>query len=186
MSTDLRRIVTGHNADGKSIIEIDGGPATEVAADGSGLYEIWMSETIPADNSVFRDKIAETAPTLCPPAGAVKVRWFTVPPEDDTKSAEEKEAAAAFGFEAVGAAHCRVDTTRHLGMHKTASVDYIVLVKGQVDLLLDAGEAKSLKPGDVVIQRGTNHAWVNTGAEPALLVAVLADALIETYRYLPK
>ena len=105
MSTDLRRIVTGHNADGKSIIEIDGGPATEVAADGSGLYEIWMSETIPADNSVFRDKIAETAPTLCPPAGAVKVRWFTVPPEDDTKSAEEKEAAAAFGFEAVGAAH---------------------------------------------------------------------------------
>ena len=61
-------------------------------------------------------------------------------------------------------------------MHKTASVDYIVLVKGQVDLLLDAGEAKSLKPGDVVIQRGTNHAWVNTGAEPALLVAVLADA----------
>jgi hypothetical protein len=55
-----------------------------------------------ADNSVFRDEIAETVPTLCPPTGAVKVRWFTVPPEDDTKPAEEKEATAAFGFEAVG------------------------------------------------------------------------------------
>ncbi len=176
MTNNLRRIVTGHNAEGQSIIEIDGGPATELAADGSGLYEIWLSESVPADNGTFADKIAEAPATLCPPAGGVKVRWFTVPPEDPTKTAEEKEASAAFGFAAVGAAHCRVDTKRHPAMHKTDSVDYIILVRGQLDMLLDAGEVKSLKPGDVVIQRGTNHAWVNTGSEPALLVAVLADA----------
>jgi len=176
MSQGLRRIVTGHNAQGKSIIEIDGGPAAEIAADGSGLFEIWMSESIPADNSVLTDKMAEAPATLCPPAGAVKVRWFMVPPENNGMSAEEKEAAAVFAFEIIGAADARVDTTRHPQMHKTKSVDYIIVVKGELDMLLDEGEARSLKPGDVVIQRGTNHAWVNKGTEPALLVAVLADA----------
>lgn len=61
-------------------------------------------------------------------------------------------------------------------MHKTDSLDIIVLVKGAVDMLLDDGEATSLKPGDVVIQKGTNHAWVNKGAETALFVAVLIHA----------
>jgi len=176
MTQKLRRIITGHNESGQSIIELDGGPAQEIGAHGSSLHEIWLSESIPADNSLFTDRIAEASPTLCPPKGAVKVRWFTVPVESPDTSAEEKEAAAAFGFEAVGASHCRVDTRRHPAMHKTSSVDYIILISGEVNLLVDAGEATSLKPGDVVVQRGTNHAWINTGPEPALLVAVLADA----------
>ena len=176
MSQNLRRVVTGHNADGKSIVEIDGGPAAEIAADGSGLFEIWMSEAIPADNSTMVDKLAGVPATLCPPKGAVKVRWFIVPPEDPNMSDEDKEGAAAFAFEAIGAPEARVDTSRHPQMHKTKSVDYIIVVKGKLDMLLDEGDVKSLKPGDVVIQRGTNHAWVNTGSEPALLVAVLADA----------
>ncbi len=176
MTQKLRRIVTGHNRNGESIVEIDGGPAQEIGANGSSLHEIWLTESLPADNSVLTDSLAGTSPTLCPPAGAAKVRWFTVPVENPEASADEKEAAAEFGFEAVGASHCRVDTRRHPAMHKTSSVDYIILISGEVDLLLDAGEAKDLKPGDVVVQRGTNHAWVNTGSEPALLVAVLADA----------
>jgi mannose-6-phosphate isomerase-like protein (cupin superfamily) len=176
MSHTLRRIITGHNDTGQSIIEIDGGPATELSANGSGLHEIWLTESVPADNATLVDKIKEAGPTLCPPSGAVKVRWFTVPVENPDASAADKEAAAALGFAAVAASHCRVDTSVHPAMHKTSSVDYIILISGEVDLLLDAGEAKALKPGDVVIQRGTNHAWVNTGTEPALLVAVLADA----------
>ena len=78
-------------------------------------------------------------------------------------------------FEAAGAAHVRVDTKRHPSMHKTDSVDYIVLLKGDVTALLDVGEVQ-MKPFDVLIQRGTNHGWVNYGTEPALLVAVLVDA----------
>jgi quercetin dioxygenase-like cupin family protein len=176
MSQSLRRIITGHNDAGQSIIEIDGGPAAELSADGSGLHEIWLTDSVPADNTTLIDTLTGTNPILCPPEGAVKVRWFTVPVDDPAVSEADKEAVAALGFEAVGAAHCRVDTRLHPAMHKTASVDYIILISGEVDLLLDAGEAKGLKPGDVVIQRGTNHAWVNTGTEPALLVAVLADA----------
>lgn len=177
MFDKLRRVVTGHNAHGKSIIELDEGPAKQLEANGSGLFEIWQSRGLPAsDNQVFRDYAAEDELALCPPADAIKVRWFAVPPENPNASDEEKEAAAAFGFAAVHAEHARVDTSRHPMMHKTKSVDYIILIKGEVDLLVDDGEAKSLKPGDVVIQRGTNHAWVNHGSEPALLVAVLADA----------
>ncbi|MBN4046507.1 cupin domain-containing protein [bacterium AH-315-P15] len=173
----MRRVVTGHDARGKSIIELDEGPAKALEANGGGLFEIWLTKGLPAeDNQMFRDYIAEEDLTLCPPEGAIKVRWFAVPPEDPNASPEDKEAAAAFGFTAVGANQCRIDTTRHPSMHKTKTVDYIILVKGEVDMLVDEGEVTSLTPGDVVIQRGTNHAWVNHGTEPALFVAVLADA----------
>jgi quercetin dioxygenase-like cupin family protein len=173
---DLRRVITGHDAKGQSVVLSDGGPAAQIAAGGSGLYEIWLTERVPADNTDARDLLAGQDPQLCPPAGGVKVRWFTVPPEADAPPAAEREAVAALSFAAVGATQARVDTRRHPNMHKTDSVDYIVLVRGEVDMLLDAGEVRALKPGDVVVQRGTNHAWVNHGSEPALLVAVLIDA----------
>ena len=68
------------------------------------------------------------------------------------------------------------DTTRHETMHKSPTTDYIVLLSGEITLLLDT-EERDLKPFDVVVQRGTNHAWVNRGTEDALLMAVLVDAL---------
>ena len=67
----------------------------------------------------------------------------------------------------MGAAHERVDTSRHPAMHKTKTIDYIILLSGDVTLLLDEDEVR-LKPFNVVVQRGTNHAWVNNGKEPSL------------------
>ena len=81
----------------------------------------------------------------------------------------------ARGFAAMGAEHCRTDTTRSPHMHTTRTVDYIILLQGEVTLLLDEDEVR-LKPFDAVVQRGTNHAWINHGSEPALLAAVLVDA----------
>ena len=60
-------------------------------------------------------------------------------------------------------------------MHKTNTIDYIILLKGDVTLLLDEEEV-DLKPFDVVVQRGTNHAWVNNGTDTALFIAVLIDS----------
>jgi len=60
-------------------------------------------------------------------------------------------------------------------MHQTKTIDYIILLEGDVTLLLDEDEVQ-LKPFNVVVQRGTNHAWVNNGTEPALLIAVLIDS----------
>jgi quercetin dioxygenase-like cupin family protein len=62
-------------------------------------------------------------------------------------------------------------------MHKTETIDYIILLKGDVTLILDEEEI-DIKPFDVVVQRGTNHAWINNGTEPALLIAVLIDSKI--------
>ena len=82
---------------------------------------------------------------------------------------------AADAFEKIGAAHHRIDTTKHPAMHKTETIDYIILLKGDVTLILDQEEV-DIKPFDVVVQRGTNHAWVNNGSDPALLIAVLIDS----------
>jgi quercetin dioxygenase-like cupin family protein len=172
----LRRIVTDESGDGRSRVLIDGEAAKLLAIEETGLAEIWSSPLTGGKLFDAADRLADQDLKLEPDAGAVKIRWFTVAPEDDGRSADEKEAAAAMGFAAVGAAHCRVDTVRHPGMHKTDTLDVIVLVKGAVDLLLDDGEAASFKPGDVVIQRATNHAWVNHGDETALLVAILINA----------
>ena len=172
----LRRIVTDNDGDGRSRILIDGAAAKLIAVEEAGLAEIWAADLQPDKLFDATDRLSVENLKLEPDARAVKVRWFTTPPEDQSKTAQEQEAAAAFGFGAVEASHCRVDTARHPMMHKTDSLDIIVLVKGEVDLLLDDGEAASLKPGDVVIQRATNHAWVNKGSETALLVAILMNA----------
>ncbi len=151
---------------------IDGGPAALLAADEAGLAEIW---TAGLDARLLdpTDRLNGAPVQLEPAPGGVNIRWFTVPPEDQSKSSSDREASAAFGFAAVGAAHARVDTTRHPMMHKTDTLDVIIVINGEIDLLLDDGEAASLKAGDVVIQRATNHAWVNRGSQTALLVAVL-------------
>ena len=81
----------------------------------------------------------------------------------------------AAGFKAIGAEHERVNTTKHPGMHITETIDYIILIKGTATLILDKEET-DLVAGDVVVQRGTNHAWSATGSEPALFIAVLIDS----------
>ena len=169
----LRRVVTDNNPEGRSRILIDGEAAKLIALEEAGLAEIWSADLKGGKLLDTTDKLSATDLKLEPDPGSVKVRWFTIAAEDNTKSAEELEAGAAFAFNAVGAAHCRVDTVRHPAMHKTDSLDVIILVKGAVDMLLDDGDAVGLKPGDVVIQRATNHAWANRGSETALLVAVL-------------
>ena len=90
-------------------------------------------------------------------------------------SADEVERIMAGLFARLGAMHTRVDTSRGPGMHRTRTLDYIVLLKGQITLLLDEGDV-DLEPFDVVVQRGTNHGWVNKGTTPALLAVVMIDA----------
>ncbi|MEM8772374.1 MAG: cupin domain-containing protein [Pseudomonadota bacterium] len=172
----LRRIVTDNDENGRSRILIDAEAAKLIAVEEAGLAEIWSAPLAAGELLDATDRLKDADLRLEPDAGAVKIRWFTVAPEDPAKSPDELEAAAAFAFAAVGAAEARVDTARHPMMHKTTTLDVIILVKGAVDLLLDDGEPQSLKPGDVVIQRATNHAWINRGTETALLVAVLIDA----------
>ena len=115
---------------------------------------------------------------MSPSRGGTKFRYFQINPIPEGVPNEMMQEIAADAFKKVGAAHHRVDTSKHPAMHKTETVDYIILLKGDVTLILDEEEV-NLKPFDVVVQRGTNHAWVNNGNEPALLIAVLIDSNIK-------
>jgi len=87
---------------------------------------------------------------------------------------EQREQRMVEVFASMDAAHTRPDVSKGPGMHQTNTTDYIVLLSGKVRLVLDK-EERDLEPFDVVIQRGTNHAWINTGDEEALLMGVLVD-----------
>ena len=179
MLKPVRRIVTGRNEAGRSIVLFDGPSRYTLenpARPGRGLTELWSTESTPASNAGHADA-ADRPIKLEPLPNGSLLRFFQVAPEaeDEALSAEERERQAAAAFASIGAAHTRVDTTRSPLMHKTKTVDYIILLSGEVTMLLDEGEV-NLKPFDVVIQRGTNHAWINRGSEPALLAAILIDA----------
>ncbi len=175
MLTPVRRIVTGHDADGRSVVLIDGQADTVLETNpGRGLTDLWVTDSAPARND---GDTAARPIRLEPPKDGTVFRFFQIAPKGAAAhlDAEERQRLAAAAFEAMGAAHARADTSRHPAMHKTATVDYIVLISGRVTLLLDEGEV-DLEPGDTVVQRGTNHAWVNRGDEPAVLAGVLVDA----------
>ena len=172
----MRRIITGHNKHGKSIITMDGPPARSIGEDVGGLFELWNTDGNDVNSSDDIDRAAADI-ILSPPDGGTKFRYFQINPLPEGVPEEIMQEIAADAFEKIGAAHHRIDTSKHPAMHKTDTVDYIILLKGDVTLILDEEEI-DLKPFDVVVQRGTNHAWVNNGNDPALLIAVLVDSKI--------
>ena len=159
-----KRIVTGNDAEGRSrALQVDHPQKRGITA------ELWRSDTSAA---VPDDGFAR----LLPPIGGSVFRFFRVMPEksDFDLAPQERERLYAHHFAQMGAAHCRPDTKRHPGMHRTETLDYVMLLEGSVTLMLDDGDI-DLLPFDVIVQRATNHAWVNRGVSPALLMAVLID-----------
>jgi mannose-6-phosphate isomerase-like protein (cupin superfamily) len=170
----MRRIVTGHNSSGKSIISIDGPPARSIGEDVGGLFEIWNTDGNLIDTTDLVDR-ADIDIILSPPESGSKFRYFQINPTPEGVPMDIMQEIEADAFKRIGAAHHRIDTSKHPAMHKTNTIDYIILLKGDVTLILDEEEVR-LEAHDVVVQRGTNHAWVNNGVEPALLIAVLIDS----------
>ncbi len=167
----LRRVVTGHNAQGKSVVLFDDAPQAF-----DPVAEIWATDEAPASNQGNADAADRPVQLQPPPRGSL-FRYFELAPDSATADLDAQTLATRTRemFASIGAESALVDTTRHPGMHTTHTVDYIILLSGKVTLLLDEGEV-DLEPFDVVVQRGTNHAWVNRGAEPALLAGILIDA----------
>ena len=170
----MRRVITGHDKNGKSIVVLDGPPARSIGEDVGGLFELWNTDgnTINTQDNIDR---ADDEVILSPPSNGSKFRYFQINPTPEGIPMDIMQDIAADAFDKIGAAHHRIDTTKHPAMHKTETIDYIILLKGDVTLILDQEEV-DIKPFDVVVQRGTNHAWVNNGSDPALLIAVLIDS----------
>ncbi|WP_416909173.1 MAG: hypothetical protein ACMVO5_06150 [Polymorphobacter sp.] len=170
----MRRIITGDDADGRSVIILDGGPSASAGdPDVGGLFEIWEDLAAgPLDPKNHAD-LGNAQAVLGPRPGNVQIRWFVMQPTPAGVPKETLNAATRAAFAVVGGDHHIIDQSRHSGMHETHSLDVICLLQGEVKLILEGAETV-LTPGQVVIQRGTNHAWEAIGG-PALLLAVLID-----------
>ena len=112
----MRRIVTGHDEEGKSVITIDGPPARSLGEEAGGLYELWNTDGNEINTLDEIDR-ADSEVLLSPPNGGTKFRYFQINPTPEGVPADLIEAATAEAFEKMGAAHHRVDTTRHPAMH---------------------------------------------------------------------
>lgn len=174
MPRSVRRAITGHNADGKSIFIIeDVASNVFVAPKGGGVAvtELWETTESPANNSGADDAGARQFRLEPPPGGSI-FRIIDYPPDTQRLAGMDREA----NFAQMGAAeNLDRDKPRHPGFHKTDTIDYVIVLKGEIYALMDEGEVL-LKEGDVLVQRGTNHAWSNRTQDVATLAFVLIDS----------
>jgi quercetin dioxygenase-like cupin family protein len=144
MALEVRRVITGHDANGRAIVTID-----EVAKHGTSgrpgatAVNIWTTEGFPANNDGAADAGLRKVATTLPNGTIFRIIEFTP------------------GLAARN--------------HRTDSIDYIVVISGEIDMELDDSNVH-LKAGDVMVQRGTIHNWVNRGTAPCVLAVVLIDA----------
>lgn len=172
MTKQFRRIVTGLDNHGRSVVRSD-----EVVAPIGYLHELWESGPLPAILNPAELPVADKARIkIWPDAGGSIFRFVEIPPDSihGDIDPETRKARVRESFAKIGSASAIVDQTRHPSMHQTETLDYIIVLSGRLTMLLEEGEVE-LKPFDVVIQQGTNHAWVNKQEESAWLAAVLVD-----------
>jgi mannose-6-phosphate isomerase-like protein (cupin superfamily) len=171
----IRRVVTGHDAAGKSVFVRDGAaPHVYCRSPGSAVVtELWETRGAPADNH-GQAEVTDHPFRLAPPQTGTVFRIIEYPPDKERLAALAHERAAGDDGSGHIAALDR-GSPPHPGFHKTHSVDYAIVLSGEIHALMDEGEVL-LKAGDVLIQRGTNHAWSNRTDAPATLAFVLIDA----------
>lgn len=173
----IHRVVTGHDAHGRAIVASNGPLPTVVevqAIPGTVFHEVWETRATPAPVDNGADPT--TGPlTLPPPRQGTRIRFVDIPPDTPEFLAHGatrmKQAFAQIGDEQ--ASTVQADSPHPL-MHRTESVDYGIVIEGELTLVLDDAEVL-LKPGSVVIQRGTNHAWANRSGKPCRMLFILVD-----------
>ncbi|MEM7464333.1 MAG: cupin domain-containing protein [Pseudomonadota bacterium] len=171
----FRRVVTGHDDNGVATVISD-----EMAdcilqrpnRPGVTLTNLWQNDKTPAAMERHDDPV-EGPLILHPPKNGSVFRIVQFDPEDPEVLAKLDGKAA---FAEMGAGANVVEGARHPFMHRTDSLDYSVILSGEIYMLMDE-EEYLLRAGDVVVQQGTNHAWSNRGTEPCLICFVLTDAV---------
>jgi len=174
LAENVRRVVTVVDEDGKAVVLFDGAnPHTVVRPNRSVVSRLlWVTERAPAAISGQADRAANPI-GIAPPAGGSVFRIVDFPPITPEIEARPPDSMQR---ELGDHAPRRGREPRHPLMHRTRTVDYAIVMAGEIDMLLDDTEIH-LKAGDVLIQQGTNHAWVNRGSEPCRIAFVLIDAL---------
>lgn len=172
MAWRIRRVVTGHDAQGRSSFIMDGlAPNIKEmeSMPGVALTDLWETTSAPADNNGIIDAAARPVKLEPPSVGSI-LRIVEFPPDAMWQGAD-----AAKAFESIGAGHAPDAHSDDPMRHKTSTIDYIIVLKGEIHAILDAGETL-LKAGDILVQRGTMHSWSVRGTEPCIVAAVLIGA----------
>jgi uncharacterized cupin superfamily protein len=176
----VRRIVTIDDDTGKKSLAIEDRPSPDVRTDparpGFGSTRIWVTNASPPTiEKTFRDTLA-LPHALEPPQQGSLCRVVTIPPDDIWRGRIGEKEVAAF-FQAMGSPRASTWSPRapHPYMQKTATLDFCLILDGEVTLVLDTNEV-ALKAGDTVVQRGTNHAWSNRSDKPCRIAISSHDA----------
>jgi quercetin dioxygenase-like cupin family protein len=148
MSAKPRRIVTGHDASGKSVVLSDMPTPKTLDIGTAAFHEIWITDRTPVEIGATEPETTDRPVRVPPPANGVMVRFTEMEP---------------------GAVS---------PMHRTESLDVGVVLEGETWLLLDDGSETRVGVGDAVVQRGTNHAWANRSDRPVRMIFVLIDGTI--------
>ena len=175
----FRRVVTAKNAAGKSVVVSDGPSPREMAlkhTPGFVSAPLWMSGATPSLAAVGNDPMSAPGKSLLPGPGGSTFMLVTFPPDSVMMSPDFDPAKA--GPEHLAAAPGIAETfeMENPGMHTTPTVDYAVVLDGEIWLELDHGETIHLKQHDTVVQQGARHGWRNKGHKPATLAFVLLGA----------
>lgn len=175
MPSPVRRVVTGKDATGKAVILMDSAASNVRIRKEAGAAAtfLWLSESTPADISQTVDVVTQRG-SILPPSNGTIFRIVEFAPEQDIESDYETRLRLTrqLGLAPEGPTR---DQPRDPGMHRTRTLDYAIILSGEIDMLLDDSEVH-LAAGDVVIQQGTNHAWVNRGDQPCRIAFILIDA----------
>jgi mannose-6-phosphate isomerase-like protein (cupin superfamily) len=171
----IRRVVTYDDAQGRSHILEDGpSPAVRVVTQRPGyrVTNLWRTQAAPSPREA-PDSISDHTGVSPPPGGTV-LRIIDIPPEP-TDPQELQRAMEATFSSMYRDAHREVKPGEHPGMHRTQTVDYALMLQGELTAILDEEETV-LRAGDVLIQRCTNHAWANRSGQAARIAFILIDA----------
>jgi hypothetical protein len=174
----VRRIVTGRREDGRSVILSDGDAPCRSAPPAMPQLVatvLWTTHGTPAPLDGEEDTApAGRVPPMAPPANGTILRIADFPPDSAYDNVDMAQL-----FREIGGAHHQDagregDDARHRWFHKTPTLDYAIVLEGEVWALLDEDETL-MRTGDVLIQRGTNHAWANRADRPCRMLFVLID-----------
>lgn len=174
----VRRIVTGLDKKGRSIIASDRASPHVMALQGIptfGVTDVWRTASTPADPDEPRD-LCSVPTQLAPPKRGSVLRVVEFAPDKLwIKKTDGAAALASMGKSGSAALAHGGGGARHPMMHATQTIDYAIVLKGEIWAVLDISETK-MKAGDILIQRATSHAWSNRSNRPCLVAFILIDA----------
>jgi len=169
-SQTMRRVVTGLDDNNHAVVLFDSLMPLKAVAPGIIATNFWITDTYPP--GLLKDDPSGRPIGTAPPDNGTKFRVVEFAPLDATAEARLPPEMIAKG---VTNAPKRGIAVKHPLMHRTRSLDYAIILSGEIDMMLD-DTSVHLKPGDVIVQQATNHAWVNHGKEPCRILFVLMDS----------